>query len=78
MIVTPAGNLQAYYKAWTDRYQKDQPAVRFACTALATLTCYCVYPATATPKYVAELAAKRWFHERVFDIYLWHLGARRR
>ena len=32
-------------------------------------------PDVATPEYIDDMVAQVWFQERVFDMYLWHLGA---
>jgi len=36
----------------------------------------CVDPAAVTPLFMDQIASQPWFHERVFDIYLWTVGGK--
>ena len=47
-----------------------------ACTHLPDLHLYAVDQMVGTKQYIEELSLEPWFHERVFDIYLWHMGSK--
>jgi len=68
------GDLTGYYKKWHDNYKEKQRYIEQACSNLPDLHLYAVDQETATKEYIKSIAFNSWFHERVFDIYLWSKG----
>jgi len=68
------GDLADYYARWRQRFNEHAKDIEAACNSLQNVVEYSVNPDLATPRYVQELSGHQWFRERVFDIYLWHLG----
>ena len=72
----PNIDLKEYYSRWREEFAKHERQIQNACAYLPGL---CEYGAFLDPPargYVADISAKRWFRERVFDVYLWHQGDR--
>jgi len=69
-----AGDIQEYYWRWQREFTRREQEVRQACTSLQKVHEYTENPEIATRQYIAKTAAQPWFRERVFDVYLWHLG----
>lgn len=66
------GKYPEYYAAWQSKFKRHQTQIAEVCAKLPELH---LYAANRTPK--AEIEAvvnQNWFHERVFDIYLWNEG----
>ena len=68
------GDLVGYYQMWHEDFEKHQTQIKKACAQLSNLHLYAVDQGTGTKTYIKELSSKPWFHERVFDIYLWSKG----
>ena len=64
-----------YYNCWHKKYRKSVSQIQQACEALVDMHEYVIDQQIGTREYIAEIAQKPWFRERVFDIYLWHRGA---
>ena len=64
-----------YYKCWHRKYRKSVSQIKQACAALPAMHEYAIDQKIGTREYIAEVAQKPWFRERVFDIYLWHVGS---
>jgi hypothetical protein len=71
---TRAGDLETYYACWRSAFRSHTKAIAAACLVLPGASAYCIDPWTATPAYIERHASQRWFQERVFDVYLWHMG----
>jgi hypothetical protein len=67
-------DLADYYARWRRRFNEHAKDIELACESLQSVVEYSVNPDLATPRYVEELSGHQWFRERVFDMYLWHLG----
>jgi hypothetical protein len=70
-----SGEIDEYYSRWREKFEGCEPQIRDACTSLQKVHEYTENPEIATPQYIAKTAAHPWFRERVFDVYLWSLGA---
>lgn len=73
-VGTENGNLDAYYEKWQEAFKKHQNQVKNACSKLPDLHLYAVDQEVGTKEYIKDVSSKSWFHERVFDIYLWSKG----
>lgn len=67
-------DLQAYYNKWHKHFEKHKNQIKEACSKLPELHLYTADKEAGTPKYIKEITTKSWFHERVFDIFLWNKG----
>lgn len=72
------GNLDGYYKKWKETYRKHHFAISNACSLLPKLHLYASNQRIGTKKYIQKIVSQTWFqtwfHERVYDNYLWHKG----
>jgi hypothetical protein len=71
---TRAGDLEGFYAEWRRAFQTHAARIAKACEKLGKMGVYSVEDRRATPKYIHKVATTRWFHERVFDFYLWNKG----
>jgi hypothetical protein len=71
---TPESNLTAYYAKWRSEFSRHRSEIAKACASLGKVRQYSVDPAAATDPFLKTTADSQWFHERVFDAYLWHKG----
>ncbi|MDD2776815.1 MAG: hypothetical protein PHU06_12745 [Gallionella sp.] len=68
------GKYPEYYDAWQRAFKHHKTKIADVCAKLPELH---LYAANRTPKAEIEAVANQnWFHERVFDIYLWNKGNR--
>jgi hypothetical protein len=73
-IGTPDGDLSAYYESWGSQYSDHESDITDACSRLTGVLSYIIDHSVATKSYVDSVAQTQWFKQRVFDIYLWHVG----
>jgi len=76
-LETENGNLDTYdtyYKKWQEKFEKHQNEIKEACSKLPALHEYAVDQELGTEKYIKNVSSESWFHERVFDSYLWIKG----
>ncbi|HSH02056.1 MAG TPA: hypothetical protein VLL52_06005 [Anaerolineae bacterium] len=71
---SPTGNLPKFLNKWQAQYQQHENQVHAACLMLPKLATGEIAPNAATPDYIESIATQDWFKQRVFDIYLWHIG----
>ena len=71
---TEDGDLSAFYEAWRAEFDAHSNAIATACSTLSSFSKYSCDQTIATPAYVRDISAHRWFQERVFDVYFWHKG----
>jgi len=69
------GDIEEYYKLWHEEFTRCEQEIRDACASLHRVHEYTKIPEMPTPQDIAKIAAHRWFRERVFDAYLWRIGA---
>ena len=69
------GNLGMFYSNWNKAFAEKEEKIKKVCQELSGMSLYTVDPSVATKDYIEDIASKRWFHERVFDNYLWGVGA---
>jgi hypothetical protein len=69
-------DLNSYYDKWHDGFIANKDEIAKVCSNLPKLHKYAVNQDVGTEAYIQDLASKSWFHERVFDIYLWNKGAK--
>lgn len=71
---TADGDLSSFYKAWRASYSAHSKDIACVCAKLSNVANYSCDQTIATPTYVQAISAQPWFQERVFDVYLWHVG----
>lgn len=71
---TENGNLYAYYEEWRKEFKANQREIAEICSKLPNMNKYAVNQEVGTKEYIKEISDETWFHERVFDMYLWNKG----
>jgi len=69
------GDLGMFYSNWNKAFAEKEEEIKKVCQELSGTSLYTVDPSVATKDYIEDIASQRWFHERVFDNYLWGVGA---
>jgi len=72
---TENSDLDAFYAKWREEFKANQGKIVEACSKLQGMNKYAVNQETGTKQYIKDISDKAWFHERVFDIYLWYKGS---
>ncbi|MBT3168670.1 MAG: hypothetical protein HN334_02245 [Candidatus Cloacimonetes bacterium] len=73
---------ESYYEKWLCEFLKRENEIKEKCEELAKIHKYAITYQKNTKidigknakKYIKKISSEKWFHERVFDIYLWHKG----
>lgn len=73
-IGTKDRDLHRYYSEWRRAFKRHSEQIVAACGKLVTMSKYTIDEDIATPRYIKDITAEPWFHERVFDVYLWNRG----
>jgi len=73
-VGTENGVLDAYYEKWREEFKANQREIVEVCSKLPDMNKYTVNQEIGTKEYIREISNETWFHERVFDIYLWNKG----
>jgi hypothetical protein len=68
------GDLVGYYKNWAAEFENHEDEIQSVCSKLSNLNLYATDQSIATKEYINIISSNKWFHERVFDIYLWSKG----
>ena len=63
----PAGNYARYVQLWRLGYAKHEDAIRSACATISST-------GTKVPEFASD-TGEEWFRQRVYDIFLWNVGA---
>jgi hypothetical protein len=71
----PEGDYRAYWREWRKQFWKREARIRSACTQLIGVKEFSLAH-DMTNEELALVVEKRWFHERVFDKFLWWNGER--
>lgn len=71
---TKYADIDGFYVRWRNSYEVHAAEIARSCSNLDQVRRYCVDPAAVTPRFMEQVTSRTWFHERVFDIYLWTLG----
>lgn len=69
------GDLQSYYENWLAEFENHKEEIQSVCKKLSGLSLYAVDQRFANRQYIDKISSSKWFHERVFDIYLWSKGS---
>ena len=64
----------SYRREWLTHFAMHEPAIRAACAELHRVKFFSLARDMSDDE-VAAITAERWFHERVFDKFLWQTGA---
>lgn len=75
MNAAPGTSYKSYREAWQLEFPKYEARIRSAALALANGTTKTFAPNSAAKRGLKSVVRKRWFHERVFDKFLWWNGA---
>ncbi|PIE46481.1 MAG: hypothetical protein CSA42_08345 [Gammaproteobacteria bacterium] len=70
----PNGDLEKYYDKWRVSFGDRKNEIIKACSELPKMHLYTIDNEVGTQEYIKSLVGNSWFHERVFDIYLWNEG----
>lgn len=73
-VGTENGDLDTYYEKWREGFKDNQREIVEACFKLTDMNKYAVNQEIGTKEYIKAVSGEAWFHERVFDIYLWNKG----
>lgn len=68
------GDYSLYFTRWLEEFEKHRPQIESISARLPQLHKYVADQENGTPEYISTICNKRWFHERIFDHYLWNLG----
>jgi hypothetical protein len=74
MNATPGTTYKSYREAWQVEFPKYEARIRSACLALANGSVRNFAPNSSAKRGLKSVVRKRWFHERVFDKFLWWNG----
>jgi hypothetical protein len=69
-----SGDYGVYYAKWQSEFEKHIPQIQLISSALPKHHRYAVDQQQGTPEYISTVCNEQWFHERVFDNYLWQAG----
>lgn len=67
---------EKYHETWYDTYEGFECCIKRACRELKDELIYSIEYGPNQKADVLPILGQSWFHERVFDIYLWFLGDR--
>lgn len=73
---TKYADINGFYVRWRNSYEVHATEIARACSNIDQIRRYCVDPAAVTPPFMKQVASQQWFHERVFDVFLWIVGGR--
>jgi len=68
------GDLDGFYIKWKEEFSNHKNQIAVACSRLPELHLYAIDQNIGTKEYISKISSKSWFHERVFDNYLWSKG----
>ncbi len=67
------GDLESFYREWRKGFKHNESRIIQACAKLPEMNKYSINQ-EVTKQEIKKLSSKAWFHERVYDTYLWHSG----
>lgn len=67
-------DIEDFYIKWHQEFNKYKTQIAQVCSKLSLLHLYVVDQNIGTAEYISKISSNPWFHERVFDIYLWNKG----
>ena len=67
---------KSYCEAWEKEYEKRHNALALAARGLVNLPREYTRDPSLTNDQLTEIVREEWFIARVFDIYLWEIGAK--
>lgn len=67
-------DIEDFCHRWRNSFEVHAPEIARVCSNLLEVRRYCVDPEAVTPRFMEQVVSQAWFHERVFDIYLWTVG----
>ncbi|MGO2234126.1 MAG: hypothetical protein ACTH5B_08615 [Marinomonas sp.] len=71
----PEDNSYASFReSWLRAFYEKEKEIKLSCVDLHNVKKYS-HANTATDKEIQQLVTETWFHERVFDKYLWFYGS---
>ncbi len=69
------GNYGQYVQQWQQLYAEKEEEVNEACQGLHGVRLYARHANEIDEQYIQQISAETWFRKRVFDMYLWIVGA---
>ncbi len=67
-------DLKQFYEKWHHEFKKVEPIIKKACENLESMHLYLPNQIEGLQEEIKEISKETWFHERVFDTYLWNAG----
>ena len=71
---TKNGDLDAYYAKWRKEFESNKEEIVDVCSKLPDMNKYAINQEIGTKEVIKNISNELWFHERVFDIFLWSKG----
>lgn len=71
---TNVGDLQGFYEKWQDNFNKVEDDIKKVCYNLKDMYLYLPNQRKGLKEDIEKISTQTWFHERVFDTYLWNKG----
>ena len=71
---TKNGDLKQFYEKWHNEFKIVENAIKQTCEKLEDLYLYLPNQRDGLKNEIKEISSEPWFHERVFDTYLWNKG----
>ncbi len=71
---TENNDLESFYRNWHEQFEKHHSEIAKVCSSLSDINKYVVNQEIGTKEYINKISQQTWFHERIFDIYLWNKG----
>jgi hypothetical protein len=69
-----AADYREFVNKWLKSFETYKSKIKNVCAALPEVTDYLVLRPEDVRQEVVAICSEQWFHQRVFDIYLWHIG----
>lgn len=69
-------DLVIYYARWEKEFKEYKKHIEAAAKRLPEIHRYAVDQQIGTKEYIKEISREAWFHERIFDMYLWERGTK--
>jgi hypothetical protein len=73
-LATKDGDISDFQSRWQAEFQRNAAEISEVCLRLWDVRRFCVRPRDVTQQFMEQTASQPWFHERVFDIFLWTVG----
>lgn len=74
-LQSPYGDYAGFVASWRDAFQAHKEPIALSCEDVLAKLDYVFFASSKAAVHKARrIVSEAWFHERVFDHYLWHLA----